>query len=239
MQADISLCVSIVSHEQYDVLEPLLSALVAEPLVQRVVITLNAPEVPRVRSPKVQYIANSNVKGFAANHNAAFIHCVSTHFLVLNPDTTVSTQALRALCAAAANIRGAVLAPVVIDHERALFTNVRRFPRLGQAIGRLVRGEREGGYRADAGLAPFPVDWASGMALLFPREVYIVLGGFDQRYFLYYEDVDLCRRAMKAGVPVIAIPDAVIEHTAQFASRRSFRLLRTHVQSAARYFLTS
>jgi GT2 family glycosyltransferase len=80
------------------------------------------------------------------------------------------------------------------------------------------------------------VDWIAGMFMLFRSDTYRALGGFDETYFLYYEDVDLCHRLRKTGKSVIYNPAAEIVHDARRASRKDPRLAYRHLCSALRYF---
>jgi hypothetical protein len=89
----------------------------------------------------------------------------------------------------------------------------------------------------DSSKPNFP-DWVGGMAMLFPRAVFERLGGFDSRYFMYYEDVDICARTWLLGYHVIQCPMAKVVHDAQRSSHRSFKYLRWHLTSMCRFFLS-
>ncbi|MBD3340847.1 MAG: glycosyltransferase [Candidatus Lokiarchaeota archaeon] len=70
---------------------------------------------------------------------------------------------------------------------------------------------------------PRDVDFVSGCCMLVRREVFERIGLFDEKYFMYYEDVDFCVRAQAASYRVLYYPDAVIWHNASASSDRSFR----------------
>ena len=80
------------------------------------------------------------------------------------------------------------------------------------------------------------VDWAMGAALFMSRETYALLGGFDQRYFLYMEDEDLCLRAWKQNIPVIYYPEIALIHNHQKGSRHIGKNTWWHLQSLMKYF---
>jgi GT2 family glycosyltransferase len=84
---------------------------------------------------------------------------------------------------------------------------------------------------------PFSPDWIAGMFMLFRSELFREVGGFDERYFLYYEDVDLCFRLRQHGYEVILVPDARAVHFAQRQSHRNLRYLLWHVRSLVRFLL--
>jgi N-acetylglucosaminyl-diphospho-decaprenol L-rhamnosyltransferase len=79
-------------------------------------------------------------------------------------------------------------------------------------------------------------DWVAGMCMFFDSAVFRALKGFDEGFFLYYEDVDICARVWRSGSVVVACPAASVTHDAQRASRRQWRHMRWHAQSMARYF---
>jgi len=90
-------------------------------------------------------------------------------------------------------------------------------------------------YPADRG--PVEVDWVAGMFMLFDSAVFRATSGFDEAYFLYYEDVDLCRRLRRAGRKVVYVPGAEVIHDAQRGSRRQLSLMRHHAASMLRFLL--
>jgi N-acetylglucosaminyl-diphospho-decaprenol L-rhamnosyltransferase len=74
--------------------------------------------------------------------------------------------------------------------------------------------------------------------MIFPRSIFEKLGGFDESYFLYYEDVDICGRLKLLGYRVALVPSFQVVHSAQRTSHRSFRYLLWHVSSMAHFFLS-
>jgi GT2 family glycosyltransferase len=73
------------------------------------------------------------------------------------------------------------------------------------------------------------------MFMLFPSEAFRAAGGFDPRFFLYYEDVDLCARLRTLGYACVYQPETAVIHDARRASRRDLRLMGIHAVSALRY----
>jgi hypothetical protein len=91
-----------------------------------------------------------------------------------------------------------------------------------------------------------PVDWVQGSAMMLPHNVWHRVGGFDDRYWMYYEDIDLCRRVRLLGLEVAYCPDFVIAHRHQRASAKihnvvlnlaKSRATRAHVASWMKYHL--
>jgi GT2 family glycosyltransferase len=97
-----------------------------------------------------------------------------------------------------------------------------------------VLRRRESDYTLDS--VPIEVDWVAGMFVAFKRAAFEAVDGFDERYFMYMEDVDICRRLNEAGWLTVVQPQVSVVHAAQRASRKNVQHLRWHVASAIRYF---
>ena len=87
-----------------------------------------------------------------------------------------------------------------------------------------------------SGQASFHPEWVAGMFMLFRSQDFARLGGFDEAFFLYYEDVDICVRAWKQGMKIVACPQVSVVHDARRDSHRSARHIRWHLASMVRYF---
>lgn len=240
VQRDITL--SIVSHRQNALVNQLLED-VARVCAGRValILTENVTDpVPlatdRLDCP-VERIANTQIKGFGANHNAAFKHCRTPFFCIANPDVRLPADPFPRLLEPLKDPRAAVVGPLVRSPEGKAEDSARRFPTLGMLLGKVLRERRRPDYPTDQG--PLEVDWVAGMFMLFRSSAYASVRGFDEAYFLYYEDVDLCRRLRAAGHGVIYDPRATAVHAARRASRRNPTLAVRHLRSALRFLLTS
>ncbi len=133
--------------------------------------------------------------------------------------------------------------PAIVTPDGQLYPSARALPSLGRGIGHALAGwwwptnpwtaayrqERESPAEGECG-------WLSGSALLVRREAFEAVGGFDPRYFMYFEDVDLCDRLARAGWSSVYVPSAVVEHSGGHATRRvPERMQRAHHASAYRY----
>jgi hypothetical protein len=230
------IAVSIVSHGHGGMVARLVGQLLALPEVAQVILTLNVPEsVALPDDARVRVIDNAAPKGFGANHNAAFAVCTETLFCPLNPDIEFDGNPFPVLCAAFADHRVALVAPLVKSPAGQIEDSMRRFPTPASLLIKAIGGS-DGRYVVRDDQPDFSPEWVAGMFMLFRSRHFHDLGGFDERFFLYYEDVDICARVWQGGMKVRACPRGRVIHDAQRESRRRLRHLRWHVVSLARYF---
>lgn len=225
--------VSIVSHGQLELVRPLLEQLdhFSRALTAKVVLTLNIPEPDLLAgaswSFEVERIENAVPLGFGANHNQAFDHCATPWFLVLNPDIRFDRDVLAPLIAQAAPDSG-LLTPRILEpgksepeQHRAIITPLE-----------ILRRKRPDYVR------PLVPDWIPGLFMLFRSEAYRQVGGFDERFFMYGEDFDICARTRLAGWKLQVAEDLMALHDARRASRTSLRHLYWHVTSLLKVWLS-
>lgn len=230
--------VSLVSHGHGGMVGALLADLSGCPEVAQIVLTQNIPEsmpgVPAALAGRVSVRRNPSPRGFAANHNAAFRDCQTPFFCVLNPDIRLLDNPFPALLSGLDHMPG-LCAPAVLGPTGQVEDNARRFPGILGLTAKLL-GISDGRYDYAVGDAAFQADWVAGMFMLFSADAFSALRGFDEGFYLYYEDVDICARMWGAGYQVTVCPQAVVLHAAQRASRRNLRHLAWHLDSMRRYF---
>ena len=216
--------------------ERLVESLLGCPEVVQIIVTRNIPESwGLASSDRIAIIENSTPKGFGANHNVAFGICHQTLFCPLNPDIELIGNPFSGLIDVMTQNAGALVAPLVKSPAGDVEDSMRRFPTF-TSLARKLLGGADGRYLlADVPQVFYP-EWVAGMFMLFKSTDFARLGGFDEGYFLYYEDVDICARAWKLGLKIIACPQVAVIHDAQRDSHRSFRHLRWHLASMGRYF---
>ena len=232
--------ISVVSHLQGALLPNLLADIAAQcDTPVEVVVTLNMPEDlqfdPGAYPFPIRIIKNEIRKGFGANHNAAFRLAFGEHFCVLNPDVRFASNPLPALIEALADHSVAVAAPLIVNPAGEIEDSTRRFPTPFSILAKLVFGSRGPDYPVGSGIL-YP-DWIAGMFMLFRAEVYRECEGFDEGYFLYYEDVDLCWRLSRSGMRRVMVPAVRAIHDARRTSHRNVRYLTWHLRSMLRFFL--
>lgn len=236
---DRRITVSVVSHGQAELVEKLFGDLAGCPCVSEIILTQNIPErevvLPESLLSRVRFIRNALPLGFAANHNQAFRECGNTLFAVLNPDIRLEGDPFPSLIDALSKSGAAIAAPAVVNPDGALEDSVRYFPTFSGLIAKTLRLS-SGKIHFDAGSEQFCPDWVAGMFMLFRRDAYADLAGFDEGFFLYYEDVDICVRAWREGMTIVICPSVSVVHEARRDSHRSMRHMRWHLASMARYF---
>lgn len=236
------IAVSIVSHRQASLLPPLLADLAAQKgdAELSVFVTLNVPEALSFNPSQIPFavtiIENASRKGFGANHNAAFAKMArdgdADYFCVVNPDIRIIGQSFfsRLLSSAAGLASCGVVTPVVKNSRMELEDHARKLP-TPFVLARKFFGFKEPPTAGEP-------EWVAGMFMLFPRGVFARLGGFNEKFFLYYEDVDLCCRLRLAGYRIVVAPDAEVIHDARRASHRRPYYFFRHLSSALRFFLS-
>jgi GT2 family glycosyltransferase len=232
--------ISVVSHGQAGLIKNLLADIaehVQTPI--EVILTLNLPEVlpfdPARSGFPLRVLENPAPKGFAANQNAAFRMSRGGFFCVLNPDIRIDRDPFPDLLKCLQEPGAGLAAPLIKNPAGAVEDSARRFPTPLSILQKALLRRTEVDY--PIGEESIHPDWVAGMFMVFPREVFAGLGGFDERYFLYYEDVDLCARLMLAGKRVVLCTSAFAVHDARRQSLRSLRYMRWHLASMMRYFL--
>jgi len=233
--------ISVVSHGQADLVASLLSDLAGCGATDiEAIVTVNVPEMPGFGPATVPFplevTRNDAPRGFGANHNAAFRRSRGEYFCVLNPDIRIRANPFPLLVDALQDPRIAVAAPLVLGPDGEIEDSARRFPTPGILLRKLLHLHTKREYPLAEPVA-FP-DWVAGMFMLFRRDAFDALNGFDERYYLYYEDVDLCARARKRGMEVALVTGASVTHDARRTSRRNLRYMLWHARSALRFLAT-
>ena len=165
--------------------------------------------------PGVDYRPSGENLGFGAAHNRMMAEAFATpgveHYVCVNPDGVLHPRCLAELAAEAG-----------------------RRPRTGLVEARLFPDEHPKRYDPVTHETP----WCSGCVLLVTRELWEAVGGFDERFFMYCEDVDLSWRARAAGFSVRVAPEALVHHytvTRETSRARELSVRRSAALLAARY----
>lgn len=231
-----AVAVSIISHLHGAMVERLVQSLLSFPEVGQIIVTINASEsLYFQRTSRIIHRVNDRPRGFAENHNRAFSDCSCPYFCVLNPDIEMPFNPFPVLLEALHRTGAAIVAPLVTNALGAREDSIRTFPTLRSLVLKTL-GMNDGRHHISDPANYFFPEWVAGMFMVFDRSSFLQLKGFDARFFLYYEDVDICARAWKSGLKVLTCPQVAAIHHAQRASRRNLQHLYWHISSMARYF---
>jgi len=224
--------VSIVSHNHGDMITCLLGDLERCPEVGKIILTYNRLEkeitVPNKLQSIVKIIRNTNEKGFGANHNSAFEDCRTPYFCVLNPDIRIEKNPFPDLLN---TLQGDdivfVASPLILSADGVPEDSFRRFPTPWQLLKRKFSVNNADKINTN-------YQWLAGMFLLFDADKYKQLNGFDEDFYMYCEDVDICMRVNQLGGLVKLTSSASVIHNAQRMSRKNMQHMLWHVQSMVR-----
>jgi N-acetylglucosaminyl-diphospho-decaprenol L-rhamnosyltransferase len=239
----------VVNHEAGDALAVCVATLRAEG-ISAVTVVDNASTDGSIVSlrdadPEVVVIETGTNRGYGAGANCGIDVAASELVLVSNPDVAVHPGALATLAAVlGADPTLAVVGPKILEADGTRYPSARRFPSLLDAAGHALLGDlvptnpftrryRMGYLGADE---VTEVDWVSGACFLARRRALDELHGFDESYFMYAEDADLCWRARRAGWGVAYVPGAVVTHLQGISTaHQPYRMLVAHHRSVFRF----
>lgn len=232
--------ISIVSHSQIDLIKDLLADInkYCNASSLELIITLNLSEILPFDVDSfffpIKLIRNKAPKGFAANNNQAFSQATGQYFCVLNPDVRLINDPFPRLIECLNHSSVGVVAPLIVDYSGHVEDSARVFPTPFKILCK-VFGYGKGSDYVIKDQVIYP-DWVGGMFMLFPRAIFENLKGFNEKFFLYYEDVDLCARLRLQGYKVVLCPEAKVIHDAQRASHKNLKYFKWHFISMLSFF---
>ena len=201
--------------------------------------------------PDVDVVATGRNLGYGAAANRGVAATGSELVLVCNPDLIVTPGAVGALAEALdADPAVALVGPLIRTPEGDRYPSARRFPSMVDAAGHGLLGMFAPDNRftrayqqtelAVEGAAVHPADWVSGACFLVRRSAFEQVGGFDEAYFMYAEDVDLCWRLGRSGWGVAYVSTAEVTHLQGVSTdRHPYRMILEHHRSLLRFARTS
>ncbi|HPN66653.1 MAG TPA: glycosyltransferase family 2 protein [Candidatus Omnitrophota bacterium] len=193
-------------------------------------------------------IKNSKNLGFAKGNNIGVEAAEGKYVILLNPDTKVLDGALDKICSfmeSAGDDVGAA-GPVLLNKDGSFQTEQgMRFPGLGTAFAQYFFLSRLFGLpgifmnHAPPGGSVYNVDWLCGACLASPRKIYKEMGGLDEKYFMYAEDMDYCYRLKEKGYRTVFCPEANIMHISkQSTSKQGEEISKFQIESLKEFFRT-
>ncbi len=200
--------------------------------------------------PEVRVIESARNNGYGQGNTLGVRHAQGRYVLVINPDNELEPAGLERMVAAMeADPSIGILAPQLVQEDGSIRDSYRTFPTVSDLfikrtrLRHVFRGRMRRYLQHTANPhAVREVDWVAGACLLLRREFFGELGGFDPRFFLFFEDTDLCRRCWQTGKRVVYFPQAKATDRKHRLSEGGFvafflkPTIRIHFVSAVRYF---
>jgi N-acetylglucosaminyl-diphospho-decaprenol L-rhamnosyltransferase len=246
--------VVVVDFHAGEHLRSLIDSLAGEPVAKVVVVDNSMSGAAREplrhhTDLAVEIIEALSNGGFGAGVNLGMAGITDEFAIISNPDVVVEPGAIEALRAVArADKSLAVVGPAIFEADGKLHQSARAFPSLRRSgvhafVGlvaprsRAAERYRQENWNRSAGQY---VDWVSGAFFLVRREAFEAVGGFDERFFLYVEEVDLCWRLRRAGWTVAYAPTAKVTHTGGVSGAgHPYRTAAAHHRSLWRFVRTT
>ena len=199
----------------------------------------------RENYPQVKIVSNAEPLGFGENNNKGVMASTGDFIGIVNPDIVLKPESINRIMDKARELNwDGVICPQLLNPDGTVQYSVRKFVTLKMMLRRWMSWENDESNNSSVREylckdidqeKTQEVDWAMGAALFMSRDTYARLGGFDQRYFLYMEDEDLCLRAWKLGIPVIYYPDAKMTHNHLRGSSHLSKKTLYHLKSFLTY----
>jgi N-acetylglucosaminyl-diphospho-decaprenol L-rhamnosyltransferase len=234
--------ISIVSHGQMGLVDRILKDLIRYTLDVEIEIllteNLHITEHPlgSYQELPIKTIINPTPKGLAANHNQAFQHAVGEYFCMLNPDVIFVENVFPQLISDLHAGKGEIVAPLIVDRAGRIQDSFRPLPTPLDLLKRFIRSDNDPIPTPETDFV-YP-DWIAGILLCMRRSTFEQLGGMDERYYLYFEDVDFCSRVRLSNLKPVLDTKVRVIHEASRLSRMNFRYFLMHMRSAGSFFLS-
>lgn len=224
----------------------------AAPLEAQVIVVDNNSgdgTVAMVRDefPWVDLVASERNLGFAAGNNVGLGRATGDVVVFLNPDTRCEPGALATTAGVLDDVTIGMSAPMLRNADGSLQPSIRRLPTLGVSLLVVMKLHRLFRWlpavrRYDCADVDYAraqdVEQPMGACLLMPRAVLDRVGGFDERFWMWFEEVDLCCRVRDAGYRIRYVPDARVVHAMGVSSIQLHTVFRQsrYADSLVRYF---
>lgn len=245
------IAVVAVGYDSGDVWPAFFSSLVRSTLTPHTVVVVdNSPEEPAdladLYGRPVTTLHRPDNPGYGAAINWGVTHvpteCSVT--VMCNPDIVFEPRTLKNLVdALGAHDTAGIAGPAILNPDGTLYPSARAFPGIRVGIGHAVLGELWktnpwtqrylGHYEGSDNRV---VDWLSGSCMAVRRNAFDLVGGFDEEYFMFLEDVDLCFRLKRARWRSLYVPSARIVHSGGHSTKKRMAdMVKIHHRSARRF----
>ena len=217
---------------------------------EEVVVVENSPSLP-IAIPSLPELSVTVVHrpdnpgyGTSANHGVSELRTTPDLIVICNPDIVWQADTLEKMVAEMeSQPTVGIVGPRLLNNDRSTYPSARAFPGIRIGIGHALLGDlwRTNPWTTrylgtQEGSEPRIVDWLSGACLMIRAETFTSIDGFDEGYFMFVEDVDLCFRAKKEGWRSLFVPDAVLTHSgAHSTGPRLAEMVKAHHLSMRKF----
>jgi len=246
----MSIFISVVSHGHSELIQSL-SCISKLANNYTVIVKLNKTErglVEYLSSCNVKYIDKNYGLGFGSNNNIVYSYCKNClgmkdedFFIVFNPDVISNVKDIANLICLMTEERKKIATVNLYKDKNFSISDdsIRNFPTLMQFTKSFLGLGNTSILDKTKIVNQVTVDWAAGSFLAFSASHYELLSGFDENYFMYCEDIDICYRSKQLGFPVTFYPEIKMQHLAEHANRSILsKHFYWHVSSVIRFLLT-
>lgn len=198
--------------------------------------------------PRIRIVENRGNIGYGKGNNAAVHLAKGEYVLIINPDNVLPADGVeKMLTYLKTHADVGIVGPALVYPDNTVRPSARPFPRITDLLRKRLfparwheqfRAAMDGMLKKEA----VDVDWMVGACLLLRTDLYKELGGFDERFFLFFEDIDLCRRIHALKKRVVYLPQIkVLDRKGRLSGSSIFSLFtrkttRIHLASALKYF---
>lgn len=235
----------VLYNQEIEILQKTIESFLKSPFKKRLFLIDNSIKVISqdfIKDENVEYIFVDKNIGFGKGHNLVIDKLNSKYHLILNPDVEFKPNIFEDLINQLENFKDvAFITPKVIYPNKNLQLICRKHPNFLSLSNRLLNFSHK--FRAKAEFQEqdlsqicYP-EFIHGCFMFFRTSDFKTLNGFDERYFLYMEDADICRKIDKIGKKKMYYPNVEIIHLHEKGSYKSKRLFYYHISSAIKYFL--
>lgn len=235
----------VLFNENLETIKKTVDSFLQTPLEKKLYLIDNSP-VNDLESHfnhlEIDYIYVGNNIGFGKAHNLVLDKINSDFHLILNPDVEFQSNVISNLIKVLLNEpKVSFITPKVLYPNKEIQFVCRKHPTFFDLINRKLKISKNNISKneyQDQGLEkPFYPDFIHGCFMLFKTKDFKRLKGFDERYFLYMEDADMCKKIDDLGKKKLFYPEIEITHQHQKGSSKSIKLFFYHLSSAFKYFL--
>lgn len=200
------------------------------------------PEYIEKSFPQVSVIRSEKNVGFGAGHNIVINSVDSSYHAIINPDIVLNENVIKKMVDfMEENSDIGLLSPRICFPDGRDQILGKRNPQLKYLVASRLRGSEPGKLLKEYAMLdcdltkPIRIENATGCFMLLRTDLLKKIGGFDDRYFMYFEDADLARRVNEVS-KCVYFPNAVVNHVWGRESKRNLRLMLVHIDSMFRYF---